>query len=533
MKKSYTVRSPKTNTDALILTGMIVDDLFLQRVEPIVRPNLFNDSYITIASLCLEHLKEHGKAPRELIWDLVDDSKLKLNQAAHDACFDSLENLSLDDYLSNQLSYNSEYYLTKAERFFRQRQLERTVQEVKAHLSNEDLEAAENLALKFKKIEQPNLDSINPLLDVDALKAAFQATEEPLFRLPGAYGELLNPHLVREGFIAFLGREKIGKTWRLIDLATWALKEKRNVAFFQLGDLSQNNFMVRLAVHLAKKSNLKKYVQPQQIPILDCYENQTKGECQNNRSLTTQVRDRATNKADFESHGKFHETCTRCKNHYKFKGTVWWKEKSWPTNARGEPDPLNWGEAMQAVTKWTKTHKAKKRFKLATFPNSTVNVRRIEYYLDMWEEREGYVPDVIILDYADIMAPEDNGQKDFRHQENDRWKALRRLSQERKCLLITVTQSTRGGHKDGQDLTAENVSEEKRKMSHVTAFFALNQTNTEKQQGIIRIAPLMVREGHYNTSQQACVLQNLSTGQSYIASYWYWKPGKQQTEEEQ
>ena len=51
------------------------------------------------------------------------------------------------------------------------------------------------------------------------------------------------------------------------------------------------------------------------------------------------------------------------------------------------------------------------------------------------------IPDVIIVDYADILAPEDTRQSEKRHQVDETWKALRRLSQEWHALVIWVVLS--------------------------------------------------------------------------------------------
>ena len=58
----------------------------------------------------------------------------------------------------------------------------------------------------------------------------------------------------------------------------------------------------------------------------------------------------------------------------------------------------------------------------------------------MWEKQDGFVPDLIVVDYADLIVPESRGE--FRHQQNEIWKGLRRLSQEKgEPLVITASQS--------------------------------------------------------------------------------------------
>ena len=156
-------------------------------------------------------------------------------------------------------------------------------------------------------------------------------------------------------------------------------------------------------------------------------------------------------------------------------------------------------------------------FKLSTHPNSTLNINKIRSILDKWEEREGFVPDVILIDYADILAPERNNIE-FRHQQNESWKAMRALSQERHACVLTVTQAAATSYGKA-NLDLSDFSEDKRKYAHVTGMFVLNQTPEEKRSGIIRFGALMVREDAFDINHNVHVLQCLQIGRPYISSY--------------
>jgi len=160
-----------------------------------------------------------------------------------------------------------------------------------------------------------------------------------------------------------------------------------------------------------------------------------------------------------------------------------------------------------------------KSFRLATYPNNTLTITGIKMKLDLWERQYDFVPDVIIIDYADLIVPET--KYDFRHQQNEIWKGLRRLSQEKgEPLVITVTQSDAESY-EKDTLTLSNFSEDKRKFSHVTAFFGLNQDRkgVEKSVGIMRINVLILREDEFTITKQVKVLQNLKRGRPYLGSF--------------
>ena len=125
------------------------------------------------------------------------------------------------------------------------------------------------------------------------------------------------------------------------------------------------------------------------------------------------------------------------------------------------------------------------------------------------------MPDVIIIDYADILAPEPNtGQLNIRDQINSTWKALRRLSQEKHCLVIAPTQADAASYNQTL-LDLRNFSEDKRKLSHVTGMLGLNQTKEEKGRGIMRLNWIVLREDNFQTDRCLYVGQCLTLGRAF------------------
>jgi len=151
---------------------------------------------------------------------------------------------------------------------------------------------------------------------------------------------------------------------------------------------------------------------------------------------------------------------------------------------------------------------------LSVHANSTINVAGISDILKRWESELDFVPDVIIIDYADILAPEDS-RKEARHQVNDTWKALRRLSQERHCLVLTPTQANAQSY-DVKTLRMKHFSEDKRKLAHVTALLGLNQTDPERKLGVMRLNWILVREKAFSVDHCLWTTQCLSLGRALV-----------------
>jgi hypothetical protein len=137
----------------------------------------------------------------------------------------------------------------------------------------------------------------------------------------------------------------------------------------------------------------------------------------------------------------------------------------------------------------------------------------------LWERQDGFVPDVVAVDYADILAPDKDTEKfDFRNQSNITWQRLRSLSQERHCLVLTATQAAASAY-GKETLAMSDFSEDKRKFAHVTSMFGLNRTSREKALGIMRMNQLTLRDSFSDESNFVTVLQCLERGRPIIGSF--------------
>ena len=203
--------------------------------------------------------------------------------------------------------------------------------------------------------------------------------------------------------------------------------------------------------------------------------------------------------------------CSVCKEYSSnCWGTPWVKEIN-------TGHPLSSNKAKKSIEKFFINNK--RQFKLSTHPNGTLTMRKIDTILDIWEKEDEFIPDVVLIDYPDIM--DDEMVKEFRHKQNKIWMDGRGLSQKRHVLLIWVTQTDANAYTKNL-VKMENFSEDKRKYAHPTAFYALNQDKDgrEKALGIMRINEIVIREGEFDSNHQVHVLQNLKRGLPFISSYW-------------
>jgi hypothetical protein len=497
-----------------IVTGFIISTEFIQEVSRMFKMDFLTSSTARLLSQwCLEHFQQYSKAPGR---DIESIYMRKLRDGMPKNRAEDIEEILSGlsrDYERQQ--FNVPLLVDEAKRYFQERNLLLYAESVSNAVSVGDLTGAENAALNYKSAYISESKTINPFENRRKIRDAFRESEAPLIRFSKALGEYWDDQFVREGFIALMGPEKRGKTFMLMEIALRGMKAGCCVVFFQAGDMSENQQLKRLCVYLAKRSNKAKYCGEMYVPIVDCRYNQT-GEC-----------DREERECDFSVFAeipkslKYEELCALVKENpdyrpcsncrqYMNHGAVWLKKKE-------KTEPLNWKEAWQAMVRWRKRHR--KEFKLCTYANETLTVSEIKSLLDIWERQESFIPDLIVVDYADILAPDrDVSHYDFRNQTNKLWQRLRSLSQERRCLIVTATQSDAKSY-DQETLRKFNFSEDKRKFAHVTAMYGLNQTEEEKKIGILRINELVIREGEFYESNQIKVLQRLQMGRPYLGAF--------------
>lgn len=151
---------------------------------------------------------------------------------------------------------------------------------------------------------------------------------------------------------------------------------------------------------------------------------------------------------------------------------------------------------------------------IVSVPAYSLTVEGLDAYLDDFEQK-GYIPDVIIVDYADIMSPSEKG--DYRNQLDGIWKRLRGLAQKRKALVVTASQSGRASI--DRDVDATDIAEDIRKIAHVTSMVSLNQTPEDVKNGVMKLKQLAIREGEREFRQAVC-LQCLSIGKPVLDSHF-------------
>lgn len=349
---------------------------------------------------------------------------------------------------------NVKYMANKAERYFRKRQIELHRDSLTALLLQEKIEEAENASATFKRIARP--ESIGVDILRDNISPYIYNEGDALFQFPGALGDMIDP-FYREDFVGIAAPMKRGKTFWLVEIGLKALARGFNVIFYSF-EMSYPKMIKRIYQHFI---GLPKKRQVVRIPSF--------------------TRDGVIDYKDVEKRA--------------FSGDVVRKKKKQLQNLFGDGT-----------------------FRLVCLPTGSLNVEGLKRHLDNLEYYEGFVPDIIIPDYADIMAPEPRSSTEERHRLNSTWMALRGMAQEKKALVVTGTQLSKATF--SRDAGQEDIAEDIRKLAHVTHMLALNQDKEDKRNQIMRISSLGIRDAEFHIGDEICVLECKAIGRPFIDARW-------------
>lgn len=449
-----------------ILTGMIVDSSVLGRITEKWEPGgLFRVRWANlVGGWCVRYFQRYGKAPGKHVEGLFEAWAAKAEDDNTISLVDRFLGGLSEDFVEEAEGVNPDYLIDIAGEHFNAVQLEEMAERIKGHIDHGDVDKALADAARWGRVELGTGAGVDVLHDEGAILDAFESNVEPLIKYPGDLGRFFGDQLGRDEFVAITGATGRGKTWWLIDLAWMGLRQARRVAFFEVGDMSQNQIMRRFMCRAAKH------------PVRPPYD----------LDIPTSI----TREAEAP------------------EVSVEFEEKSFS-------GPLDKPKAWRACQRMTRRHK-KPLLRLSVHPNSSISMDGVVGVLDVWE-REGWVADVIVIDYADILATPTGYTPGDREAINATWKAMRNLSQSRHTLVVTATQADANSY-EAHTIRRSNFSDDRRKNDHVTAMLGINATEGETDMGVTRLNWMKRREQAYSESRCVHVAGCLGIGRPHMKS---------------
>jgi len=516
-----------TRIERQIITGMIVSTSFLRKTAEVYRkhpkPPLTLFFTKIIAEWCIDYFDKHDSAPGKHIQDIF---YANINQIPSEAKIELTKTFlsDLSEEYEKEEKFNESYRLTQTDKYFRLNHLKQQNKELSAAIEQENVEYAESIISDYNRITRPEVTGINPLTDEEFIKEIFsEDNPDRLFTFPGDLGKSLKS-INRGNLFCILGKEGYGKSWFLQECAIQALNSELNVVFIST-EMTEKEMGARIHMNLnALPVNLGDYnniCQDVILPQFDCEKNQNNKCGKRNRACKIGLLDLDNQRPEWyikeirkRERVKFNPNipkdyipCTNCRGSVDFDPVSFLRVES--------RKYLTGSKAVKKGKTLTRSKFRGKELKLIQFPSRTLTMQELRIYLKNWEDYEGFIPDVIITDYADKFLSR-NQSFSYRNQINDIWEDHKSIAQELHCGMITASQTN--ATRRGKDIGDSDFAEDIRKKAHINKGIALNQTDWEKINGIMRVKILKERSARFSSQKEIMVLQSLDIGMPLIDS---------------
>lgn len=452
------------NQERDLLMRMVTSTEFLRAILPVVKTDYFKSSYARlVAGWVLEYWDQYKTAPGPNIQTIY---QRKINELGDDEeTQDVLETFLVrlsKDYVKGPEQLNIPFLVGEAESYLKLRSLEELRDRLDVAIVEKNLLEGEQLIANFKRVETSGTQGTSILKDAARVAAAFLEEDEVLFKLPGAVGEVLG-NFSRQDLVAFLAASKRGKSWWAMYCAQIAMNYGWKVVYFNL-EMADNQ-PIRRFWHMLMGQPRK----TQEVTIPYFTESDNSSNDKPRWTIETKVETR---------------------------------------------EGLDLSQ-IKTVQKNLRKRSRAGNIRIYSVPAYSATIEDLNAMLDNLTYFDEYIPDVIVVDQADLVAPSKLFKGEYRHMLDDIWKKLRRMAQERNALVITPTQAGRPAFKG--DAGEADIAEDIRKITHVAKMVAINQSKKDRQKGVVRLQMLAERDGKM-TSEQVVCLQSLDIGRVHLDS---------------
>jgi hypothetical protein len=489
---------------------MITSTAFMDKAVRWYQPEYFTDYARLIADWCVKYYQEYRQAPGKHIQNIyaVEKEDIKPALAANVATY--LQNLSAQ--YEERAEFNLEYMADTGMDFFKRRGYEHLFTTGRELMMAGRIDDAMQLHHEFRSVAKHTTGWENPF-DPGVIREHFSADEEAyvVLRFRGALGQLLGPQ-ERGWLIAFMGPPKGGKSFWAQETMFAAAVQGKRVAYINL-EMTKRGMKGREYKRLtAMPDNQGRYI----MPVFDCYHNQS-GEC----TLATRLGTGTimNDKGDVQQYhvgnpvSERWTPCTECRNdpaaREEYSSAVWYSTMT--QKGLSEEEVMHQAKGFQL--------QFGDRIRHISYPAFSATIDDIRFDLDELIYTERFFPDVVVLDYADILATD--GRQEERHRLNEIWKHLKRSAGDMHNLWVTATQTNREGIGKSR-IDERNAAEDIRKIANVDAIFGLNRSKKEKERETHYTRVNVVANRHREFAKRdVAVLHQLSLGMPYVDSEWW------------
>lgn len=426
-------------------------------VRASITPHLFESSiYKEIAGHAVNFIDQYGEAIKEHLPDHMEDV---LN--GEDARKAKSYQRALDNLFMSRDDVNAEYVIKQLHKFIRRQRFKSAlIQAAEALRDREDIDEAEVLMKKGLEAQAVAFEPGLSLRKPEDIEQLLESTEEPGFTLgiPALDDEGIYPR--RKELLLLLAARGKGKSWFLAHCAKRALLQRWRVLIVTL-EMSQNTYMGRFlqCFFSISKRNAKVMV--------------TRLETSRDGSELADMLRVEVERPTMQDENLKYSLVARAKKEFRKRAPIYIKE----------------------------------------FPTNKLTLQEFEAYLDSLERFEGFVPDVILFDYPDLMNLD---PKNLRVETGRAYAGLRGIGQARNMAMVAVSQGNRESE-DAALVTGGMSAEDISKLAHADVMLTFSQTPAEYALGVARFYVEKAR--NESAKFQVLITQALAMGQFCLDSF--------------
>jgi len=412
-----------------LITLLCYDDLNCAIIRNLIEPEFWGGPFKVIAPRIYEYIDRYKKAPKDHIADLMAD---KLEDKKNPREANLYEDILMSIHSQSE-SVNAPYVMGQLENFIKRQSL-RTIAVDLAKALQRDTDDSLEEAEKLISASRHQVASVfDPGLRLSNRDRVLDFLDQGNHCFPTGIPELdkrgFGP--TRKELWLYIAAAKRGKTWMLIQLAKMAILHRLRVVHITL-EMSEDRSAQRYmqALFAMSKRNEKQIV--------------TKFERDQLRRLVGL--DEAV-----------------------IKPKLYMNDPNIRKRLEKKIDRFGPRLLDNVIVK--------------QFPTGSLSVRQLEAYLDNLESNERFIPDLLIVDYPDLMDVDKNN---YRLSIDEIYKDIRGLLVTRNMAGAVVSQGNRLSEK-AKNVGSDHVAEAWSKIAHADVIITYNQTVAEHKMNLARL----------------------------------------------
>lgn len=431
-------------------------------IRGVVDSNLFGSAvYKEIAHRALEYLDEFDDVVGEHLPDVFDDI-LEGDDRRKSELYEDVINHLYD----SKNGLNPEFVVATVQSFVRKQNLKVSVTKAAELIQKDDIDEAENVLMRSNKLQ---LQVFQPgLVLKDNVKGFVNAFDDQPECLPTGikYFERIGLGPAKGELITILAAPNRGKSWALMHLGKLAMMSRYKVLHISLemSEVRCANRYLQTFFSISRRDKLLK------SPIFTTNER---------GSFTDLTIEEMPKRPSFEN-----------------------------PNIR----PL--------ILDKLEVYKNRLQLVIKQFPTNQLTMSGLETYVDMLERQCGFIPDLVIVDYADLMRTNSNK---LREDLGQIYKDLRGFGVDRGYAIASASQSNRSGE-EMRVMTLKHLGEDYSKAATSDIVVSYNQTMAEYPLGLARL--FVAKNRNEEAGASILLSQCYSVGQfalqSALLSGSYW-----------